>query len=274
MAREILEKTGQRVSYSTVRRERHRQGLTPFHVISKSLKTITHVEDRVWLANFVADWTEEDFLHMVPSDEFCIYVIRKPNHQNDRIWAKAVEDIDNDERYREMVQNAKCIGIFVMFTAKKLLLVMKEDGQSWNRAYFREIILEKHVIPFLRNPDNVLETNEVIFLHDNAPCMKANATQHLLEDEGVQFWGNSIWPGNSPDMNPAENIGAIIKDRVEELMANEDRRERYNYDVLETNLENTLKDLENDTDLSVDLLCSMRKRFDALRAARGGHTSF
>ncbi|CAF1358264.1 unnamed protein product, partial [Rotaria sp. Silwood1] len=53
--------------------------------------------------------------------------------------------------------------------------------------------------------------------------MKANATQHLLEDENVNFWGNSIWPGNSPDMNPAENIGAIIKDKVEELMANEDR---------------------------------------------------
>ena len=53
--------------------------------------------------------------------------------------------------------------------------------------------------------------------------MKANATQHLLEDEDVNFWGNSIWPGNSPDMNPAENVGAIIKDKVEELMANEDR---------------------------------------------------
>jgi hypothetical protein len=104
--------------------------------------------------------------------------------------------------------------------------------------------------------------------------MKANATQHLLEDEGVNFWGNSIWPGNSPDMNPAENIGAIIKDKVEELMASEDRRDRYNCDVLKTNLENTLKDLEYDTDLFIDLLCSMRKRFDALEAARGGHTKF
>jgi hypothetical protein len=36
------------------------------------------------------------------------------------------------------------------------------------------------------------------------------------------------------DMNSAENIGAIIKDKVEELMASEDRRNRYNYDVLKT----------------------------------------
>ncbi|CAF4971574.1 unnamed protein product [Rotaria sp. Silwood1] len=149
-----------------------------------------------------------------------------------------------------------------------------EEGQSWDGAYFREIILQKHVIPFLRNPTNVLDTNEVIFLHDKAPCMKANATQHLLEDEGVNFWGNSIWPGNSPDMNPAENIGAIIKDKVEELMISEDRRDRYDYDVLKANLENTLSDLEDDTDLFINLLCSMRKRFDALEAAGGGHTSF
>ena len=104
--------------------------------------------------------------------------------------------------------------------------------------------------------------------------MKANATQHLLEDEGVNFSSSSIWPDSSPDMNPAENIGAIIKDKVEEQMANEDCQNRYNYDILKSNLENTLEDLENDTDLFIDLLCSVRNRFDALKAARGGHTSF
>jgi hypothetical protein len=71
-----------------------------------------------------------------------------------------------------------------------------------------------------------------------------------------------------------KDIGAIIKDKVEELMLSEDRQNRYNYDILKTNVENILKDLENDTDLFIDLLCSMRKRFDALKAAGGGHTNF
>jgi hypothetical protein len=128
--REILEKTRQQVHYSTIHRERHRQGLKPFHIISKPLKTNTHIEDQKWLANFVAHWTEEDFLHMAPSDEFSIYAIRKRNHQNDRISAKSIEDISEDERYREMVQDARCIGIFVMFTAKKVLWIPKENGQS------------------------------------------------------------------------------------------------------------------------------------------------
>ncbi|CAF1488651.1 unnamed protein product [Adineta ricciae] len=173
-----------------------------------------------------------------------------------------------------MVQDTRCIGIFIMFTAKKILWVLKEEEQFWDGAYFREIILQQHVFPFLRNPNNVLDTDEVLFLHDKAPCMKANATQHLLEDEGLQFWGNSIWPDNSPDMNLTENIGAIIKEKVEELMANEDRPNRYNYDILRANVENTLIDLENNTDLFVDLLCSMKKIFDVFKAAGGGHTDF
>ena len=73
-------------------------------------------------------------------------------------------------------------------------------------------------------------------------------------------------------MNPTENIGVTIKDKVAELMTNEDRQNRYSYDILTTNFENTLKNVENDTDLFIDLLYSMRKRFDALRATRGGHT--
>ena len=57
--------------------------------------------------------------------------------------------------------------------------------------------------------------------------------------------GKRVCPGNSPNMNPAENIVAVIKDKVEELKASEDRQNRYNYDILKTNVENTLKDLEN-----------------------------
>ena len=84
---------------------------------------------------------------------------------------------------------------------------------------------------------NVLDTNKVILLHDKVPCMKVNATLHLLEDKEKKCWWNSIWPGNSPDMNPAGDIGAIIKDKVEELMTSEERQNRYNHDILKTNLE-------------------------------------
>ena len=104
--------------------------------------------------------------------------------------------------------------------------------------------------------------------------MKTNAAQHLLEGKDVNFWGKLIWSSNNHDINPAENIDAINKNRIEELMASEDRQNRYNYDILKTNLENTLNYLENDRDLFIDLLYSMRKRFDAIKVGEGGHTNF
>lgn len=136
VAQEILQRRGKRVSHVTVLFYRRREGLKPFHVIARPLKTQTHIEDRLWLCDWLSDWDEEDFLHLAPSDEFFVYAIRKPNFQNDRIWAKSIEDVSEDEHYREIVRNPTCIGIFVMFTAKKLMWVIKEKGESWDGVIF------------------------------------------------------------------------------------------------------------------------------------------
>ncbi len=103
----------------------------------------------------------------------------------------------------------------MIFTAKRLHWVVKDKGKSWTGQYFRDIILTENVFPFLKNKENVIDPDEVIFVHDKTQCMRANQTQHLFQDNGVKFWGNDIWPGNSPDLNAAEHIGTIIKDEVE-----------------------------------------------------------
>ncbi|CAF1050798.1 unnamed protein product [Rotaria sp. Silwood1] len=100
-------------------------------------------------------------------------------------------------------------------------------GESWTGQYFRDIILTEHVFPFLKNEENVIDPDEVIFAHGKAPCMRAYQTQHLLQDNDVKFWGNDIWPGNSPDLNMAEHIGTIIKDEVEKKMLSEPGHSRY-----------------------------------------------
>ncbi len=90
-----------------------------------------------------------------------------------------------------------------MFTSQRLMWVIKEKGDSWTGEYFRQKVLMENVIPFLSNPENELVVRETVFIHDKAPCMKANATQQLLKTNGIQFWGNDIWVGNSPVLNPA-----------------------------------------------------------------------
>ncbi len=72
LVREILEKRGKVVSYSTVYRFRVSEGLKPFHVTAKPLKTQTHIEDRLWLCEWLSEWDASGFIHLAPSDEFFV----------------------------------------------------------------------------------------------------------------------------------------------------------------------------------------------------------
>lgn len=245
--------------------------LKPFHVIRKPLKTERHREDRLWFCEYLRDWGEEDFLHLVCSDEFYVYLHRKPNSKNDIVWATEIDEIPEHERFRQTVKHPQCIGIFVCFSSKKMMWVVKEQGESWTGQYFRETIIEQHLLPFLRNPDNILDIDQPTLVHDKAPCFKALQTQQLLLHNNIDFFGNNEWPGNSPDLNPCENFGSIIKDHVDQRLHNE---RELTVDTLRRVLDDTLRQFQNDTILFERLLRSYPDRLNAVVAARGGHTKY
>jgi len=94
--------------------------------------------------------------------------------------------------------------------------------------YFRNTILTDNVLAFLRDEDNMLDVQEVCFLHNKVPCFKAL----LLPQSCIDFFNNSEWPSSSPDLNLAEYLGAIIKDRVKDHMLNEEGRGRYSHQTI------------------------------------------
>ena len=145
--------------------------------------------------------------------------------------------------------------------------MIKEKGHSWDGAYFRQTILIENAIPFLKDPQNVVSVDDTTFLHDRAPCMKALATQAVLRNNQVDFFGNDEWPGSSPDLNACENLGAILKERVEKRLATSN-------DTLDAALTRILGDLEYDTRLFHSLLESYPARLEAVRKAGGGHTRY
>ena len=50
-----------------------------------------------------------------------------------------------------------------------------------------------------------------IFMHDGAPCYRAKV--NYLDQKNIE---RLEWPGNSPDLNPIENLWSVMKQKVSE----------------------------------------------------------
>lgn len=96
----------------------HREGLKPFNAIPKSLKTETHISDRLWPCDWFKDWTKQNFINPEPSVN------------------QIIQTIKLGEKYREIFNHQACTGVFIMFTCKRLLWMIKAKRESWTDEYF------------------------------------------------------------------------------------------------------------------------------------------
>jgi len=102
-----------------------------------------------------------------------------------------------------------------------------------------------------------------IFMHDGAPCHRSKIVKKFLGENRVKTLD---WPGNSPDLNPIENLWAKMKDLVAEKQPSSGKA-----------LINTIKEVwvkEISTDYCSSLIASMPRRLQAVIKAHGGHTKY
>lgn len=70
-------------------------------------------------------------------------------------------------------------------------------------------VLETRLLPQLEewfpNGENC------VFMHDSAPCHKAKSITTYLRAKNIEVLP---WPGNSPDMNPIENVWEVLKRKM------------------------------------------------------------
>lgn len=109
-----------------------------------------NIEDHLWFCDFLQDWSKKDFLQLVVSDEFLVYITQKTLSQNDVIWSKTPDEIPGEEGYHEFVKFSDCIGVFIMSSIMELIWIIEPCRTSWNGPYFRSVILSQHAIPFIK----------------------------------------------------------------------------------------------------------------------------
>ena len=74
--------------------------------------------------------------------------------------------------------------------------------KSINALKYRRI-LQKGLLPTIEKSFSKEEQSDVIYLQDNVPAHTANATKTWLENKSISL---IFWPGQSPHLNPIENI--------------------------------------------------------------------
>ena len=163
----------------------------------------------------MAEWSKVIF-----SDESPFELDASPNSQNDRIWAHSPAEVPNHERNKFPGK----LMVWGGMSSKGLTkLHVVRNQTSVTAEYYHGVILENFLLPVYtrtRSTGKIDERKMVdsmcnsIFMQDNASCHTAKSTTAWLQSHNISVMGKGIWPANSPDLNPIENLWAILEEEL------------------------------------------------------------
>ena len=158
-------------------------------------------------------------------------------------------------------------------------ILVLEQGGIGSEEY--EEVLYEGLIPMIEDileaPQDsdtitVADENTFLFMHDNAPCHKTASVTELLRENNIPVM---VWPAQSPDLNPIENLWRDLKHRfylkfrasMSSPSSSQDAFEKYSALIKECWA-------EQNTELVQSLIESMPRRCQVVIDAKGGHTKY
>ena len=130
--------------------------------------------------------------------------------------------------------------------------------ETMNRARYLDT-LEKKLIPSA-NKFNIVSP---IHLDDSAPCHRGKEVEEWHTNHG---FGKILWPGNSPDLNPIENVWGLMKAKLRTRIIRDKRK--LIESILEIWREDSLKDY------IVKIIDSMPQRLEEVIKNKGFQTKY
>ena len=168
-------------------------------------------------------WKAEDWKNVLFSDESPFELDHPPNRKNAVIYAKNREDVDPVPKSKF----SKKLMVWGMIGPEGVSkLHVATPGTKIDATYYREIILKQYMLPALQkkaNRGSILmkkmapDMSRAIFQQDGARCHTAAVNEEWLKENIENYWAKGVWPANSPDLSPIENVWAILQDKVNEI---------------------------------------------------------
>lgn len=148
------------------------------------------------------------------TDEKLFTVAAPSNSQNDRVYVSAAtkkKEVPTDRLLRTHPTFSKSIMVSVGISGLgRTEIHFIEPAVKVNGQYYRDVLLMQGLLPNIREI-----TEYFIFQQDGAPAHRARDTVRLLETETPDFIRPTLWPPNSPDLNPVDyTIWSIMQEKV------------------------------------------------------------
>jgi hypothetical protein len=144
------------------------------------------------------------------------------------------------------------------FTASSPGSLVPVDGVMNSSKYIE--ILKNRVLQFLQT----FADGKGTFQHDFSPCHSSKSVQKFIQENKISMLD---WPGNSPDMNPIDNLWSILKKRLGKTDCSTEER-------MVTNVTKVWFHDSGVKTICSKLVESMPKRFQEAILAKGGHVSY
>ena len=231
--------------------------------------TVEQKKKRLNFAKTRKNWTIQDWKRVIFSDESPFELYHPPNRQNDRVWAHSSSEVPIIETVKQPLK----VMFWGMMSFRGLSdLHVVPRGQTINAEYYVEEVLKKTATPAMHRQEAagppcrtklLPNMSQAIFQQDGAPPHRATKTQEWCRCNFPGFWEKEVWPGNSPDLSPIENLWAIVQESIIKMAPATSEK------TLIRNVRTAWSQITSETLLN--LVCGMPDRMRACLKERGGY---
>src|SRR5579871_4072660 len=191
-----IDKQGTTISKSRVRRRLNEQGLYKLQPLKKPLLSDTHRDNRLEWAkkNKKTDWSKVIF-----TDEITISQFSKPK----KVWRYKGEKVK-----APTVKHSAKVHVYGCFLEKRFgnIYCFTENLNSELLCTIYKKTLLPSARNFFREDDNSWKLQE-----DNDPKYTSGKVQEWNDNNDIN---KIFWPSQSPNLNPMENVWAVLKANV------------------------------------------------------------